>query len=119
VARDSEDSGLGTSAFARPKRARRNREIASCDGSHGDGEEDRWPQDRHLGTRVSPFTRTRHREAISEGTVDHRGSGFRCLIARGHYRKPRDIARSDLPIREEEIAEKTVGERLPRELEEL
>jgi hypothetical protein len=43
VARDPEDSGLGTSAFARPKGARGNREIASCEGSHGDrAEDDTW-----------------------------------------------------------------------------
>jgi hypothetical protein len=35
VARDPEDSGLGTSAFVKSKGARRSREGASCDGSHG------------------------------------------------------------------------------------
>jgi hypothetical protein len=36
VARDPEDSGLGTSAFSKSKGARRKREVASCDGTHGD-----------------------------------------------------------------------------------
>jgi hypothetical protein len=36
VARDPEDSGLGTSVFAKSKGARINRKAASCDGSHGD-----------------------------------------------------------------------------------
>jgi hypothetical protein len=41
------------------------------------------------------------------------------LISRGQYRESRDIARSDLPIREGEISEKTVGVRTPEwELEE-
>jgi hypothetical protein len=40
VARDPEDSGLGTSAFSKSKGARRNSEVPSCDGSHGDGAED-------------------------------------------------------------------------------
>jgi hypothetical protein len=35
VARDPEDSGLGTSAFVKSRGARRSREAASCDGSHG------------------------------------------------------------------------------------
>jgi hypothetical protein len=40
VARDPEESGLGTSAFSKSKGARRNSEVPSCDGSHGDGVED-------------------------------------------------------------------------------
>jgi hypothetical protein len=73
---------------------------------------------RYLGFRN---TKARHREWRYPEvlTVDHRGSGFRCLIAQGQCCKPRDIARPDLPIREEEIAEKTVGKEFPRELEEL
>jgi hypothetical protein len=34
VARDPEESGLGTSALSKSKGARRNSEIASCDGPH-------------------------------------------------------------------------------------
>jgi hypothetical protein len=72
---------------------------------------------RHSGFQN---TKARHREwrCPEVLTVDHRGSGFRCLIAQGQGCKPRDIARPDLPIREEEIAEKTVGKELSRELEE-
>jgi hypothetical protein len=52
VARDPEESGLGTSAFSRSKGARRNSEAPSCDGSHGDCVEyNTWH--RHLGTRGS------------------------------------------------------------------
>jgi hypothetical protein len=40
VARDPEESGLGTSVFSKSKGARRNSEAPSCDGSHGDGAED-------------------------------------------------------------------------------
>jgi hypothetical protein len=40
VARDPEESGLGTSAFAKLKEARENSEVPSCEGSHGDGAED-------------------------------------------------------------------------------
>jgi hypothetical protein len=52
VARDPEESGLGTSAYSRSKGTWRNGEAASCDGSHGDGVEyNTWH--RHLGTRGS------------------------------------------------------------------
>ena len=41
------------------------------------------------------------------------------MFSRGQYRESRDIARPDLPIREGEITEKTVGVRTPEwELEE-
>jgi hypothetical protein len=36
VARDPVESGLGTSAFSKSKGSRRNSEVPSCDGSHGD-----------------------------------------------------------------------------------
>jgi hypothetical protein len=49
-------------------------------------------------------------------TADHRGSEFRCLVARGPCCKPRDIARPDLPIREEQIGEEyPVGDEDSRE----
>jgi hypothetical protein len=56
VAQDPQDSGLGISAFAKLKGARRNSESASCEGSHRNCVEySTWH--RHLGTRGSKIQR--------------------------------------------------------------
>jgi hypothetical protein len=109
VARDPEGSGFGTSATSKSKGAQRDREVPSCDGTHGSCvERNTWHRAfgaRRLEEQVFGIANS----DTPRLTVDHRGSGFRCLIARGQRCKPRDIARSDLPISEGEIAEKNRG----------
>jgi hypothetical protein len=51
VARDPVESGLGTSAFSKSKETRRNSEVPSCDGSHGDA----WSTTRGIAHRRSGF----------------------------------------------------------------
>jgi hypothetical protein len=76
VARDPEESGLDTSAFSKSKGERRDSEVPSCDGSHGDCMEYRtWH--RHFGTRGSGIQGFNIASSdIPRLTVDHRGSGF-------------------------------------------
>jgi hypothetical protein len=99
VARDPVESGFGTSAVSALKGARRNRESASRDGSHGDCVEYRtWHRvfgARRLEKQVFGITSGDNPRL----TVDHRESGSRYSIARRRVAKFRDIARPDLPIR--------------------
>jgi hypothetical protein len=116
VARDPEDSGLGTSALATSSGARGTREVASCEGSHGDRtEDDTWHRASVFGELEGERTTTFHLpfpdreipDKVESLTVDFgdRGSEFQSACG----------VRTRLTIREARIPEsqKGIRERYP------